>query len=448
MTKFLNISTDNTLGGNSPSDDVVSSQKAIKTALDAKLDKSSTATVVYGTNSSGNQTTYSIASSATATTVAFRGTGGVLKVGTPTANTHAATKKYVDDIVAAKQDTLVSGTNIKTINNQSILGSGNIDTSGSGGGYHPNILSWEWDDHLRNDAQWLRADTFSWQDGGVYEAAYQHLADDITGKTLQSETISGTTIQFYVADDGHKICPASEESNVVAIYTATGVAWYYIIDTTNQRFKLPRTKYGVVGMRDGVGNYVPESLPDHNHSITTYSALYPWAGNAGSTWQGTKDGVTGNASASNSVYQDGAPVQQRATQMCLYFYVGEFTQTALENTAGLNAELFNDKADVDFNNTQMIDYVIEFQRPTAANNHTWYRKYKSGWVEQGGRATTSSVSFPVTMADTNYQVMMTQTGGSSAYAAEPINHSTTGFTYWQYQSVYSAYWQVSGMAAN
>ena len=30
MTKFLNISTDNTLGGNSPSDEVVSSQKAIK----------------------------------------------------------------------------------------------------------------------------------------------------------------------------------------------------------------------------------------------------------------------------------------------------------------------------------------------------------------------------------------------------------------------------------
>ena len=32
MTKFLNISTDNTLGGNSPSDEVVSSQKAIKEA--------------------------------------------------------------------------------------------------------------------------------------------------------------------------------------------------------------------------------------------------------------------------------------------------------------------------------------------------------------------------------------------------------------------------------
>lgn len=36
--------------------------------------------------------------------------------------------------LGAKQDQLVSGTNIKTINNQSILGSGNIDIQGGGGG--------------------------------------------------------------------------------------------------------------------------------------------------------------------------------------------------------------------------------------------------------------------------------------------------------------------------
>ena len=40
-------------------------------------------------------------------------------------------KNYVDTSVATKQDTLVSGTNIKTINNESILGSGNITVEGS-----------------------------------------------------------------------------------------------------------------------------------------------------------------------------------------------------------------------------------------------------------------------------------------------------------------------------
>ena len=45
----------------------------------------------------------------------------------------AANKKYVDDSVYTKQDTLISGTNIKTINNQSLLGSGNITIEGGGG---------------------------------------------------------------------------------------------------------------------------------------------------------------------------------------------------------------------------------------------------------------------------------------------------------------------------
>ena len=41
---------------------------------------------------------------------------------------------YVNDKIGNKQDTLVSGTNIKTINNQSILGAGNITIEGGGGG--------------------------------------------------------------------------------------------------------------------------------------------------------------------------------------------------------------------------------------------------------------------------------------------------------------------------
>lgn len=40
----------------------------------------------------------------------------------------------------AKQDTLVSGTNIKTINNQSLLGSGNITIEGGSGGGQTNVI--------------------------------------------------------------------------------------------------------------------------------------------------------------------------------------------------------------------------------------------------------------------------------------------------------------------
>jgi hypothetical protein len=43
------------------------------------------------------------------------------------------TKTQVDTALGGKQATLVSGTNIKTINNESILGSGNIEIQGGGG---------------------------------------------------------------------------------------------------------------------------------------------------------------------------------------------------------------------------------------------------------------------------------------------------------------------------
>lgn len=61
---------------------------------------------------------------------------------------------------------------------------------------------------------------------------------------------------------------------------------------------------------------------------------------------------------------------------------------------------------------EFIDAVVAFQRPTAENNYTWFRKYASGWVEQGGLFTVSVssrfgyvfVPLAVTMADNKYNV--------------------------------------------
>ena len=51
------------------------------------------------------------------------------------------TQTEIDTALVGKQATLVSGTNIKTINNNSILGSGNINISG--GGSADIVTSWE-----------------------------------------------------------------------------------------------------------------------------------------------------------------------------------------------------------------------------------------------------------------------------------------------------------------
>lgn len=273
-----------------------------------------------------------------------------------------ALKSYVDNHHdATKQDTLVSGTNIKTINGENVLGSGDLKLST----YHPPLLSCMWSDHLLNDIQWLRADTFSWQDGNVYETVYNTIEEEYS--TGIEETEDGITFRRSV--NGYKIADATQEQAILNKYNTTGIAWYYLRDGVNKRFKLPRTKWGFKGLRGDVGTNVEESLPNikgtfklagqniNNSTFDGFSGAfynqYPYTGN----YQ-NPTGVSGtggampafDASRSSSTYKDGAPVQERATQMYLYFYVGEYAQTAIEQTAGLNTELFNGKVDLNASN--------------------------------------------------------------------------------------------------
>lgn len=339
----------------------------------------------------------------------------------------------------------------------------------AGGRQATPLLSFMWADHILDDISWLRADTFSWQSGAVYQAAYQHLANDIDGKLLQSETVGGTTIQFYLADDGHKICPESEMNNVIAIYNAVGVAWYYIIDTVNKQFKLPRIDpvleelvYQISAFGDGdylrfmssdgsnKGSYInsrTESLGSQTGWLRTYNS-------------GGGLVNLGNMKLSDVKGQSGIKVEKDTIfsgKKYLYFYVGNFTQTALENTAGITAETLNDKVDKGHQ-------VIEFQAPTAENNYTWYRKYADGWVEQGGyiagnvtnsNDATFSVNLVVQMQ--NDQYTLTDSWGYSDIANQngkiALTAKTT--TYFSYRTISLAgnarfqkfSWQVSGMAA-
>lgn len=226
------------------------------------------------------------------------------------------------------------------------------------------LLTFKWSDHIINSMEWLRADTFSWQSGAVYVAAYNHLVKDVQGKEYISETIEGHTIWYRLADDGHKIVTQASDydgsANVNYIYEDTGVAWYYILDTENQRFKLPRTKYGIVGLRDVVGKYVEAGLPDITGSISSNnwagsasasSALYP----SGSGQNSLADGwgvntINIKASRNNPIYGKSTTVQPPATQMYLYFYVGEYSQSAIEQTAGITSEQLNQKLDLDVGN--------------------------------------------------------------------------------------------------
>lgn len=132
---------------------------------------------------------------------------------------------------------------------------------------------------------------------------------------------------------------------------------------------------------------------------------------------------------------------------------------------GAMAEALNDKADRDLRNVDTTsggDAVVEYQAPTSANDYTWYRKYASGWVEQGGLFTNSArltqITFPVVMADTDYCALSNLQYGDSGWSATVTtciaknSRTTTGLQILcYYNSSYNTgpiCWQVSGMATS
>ena len=330
-----------------------------------------------------------------------------------------------------------------------------------GGGASLPILMAMWSDHIINDMSWLRADTFSWQSGDVYKAAYEHLvgefnsgkkyyawaglelaltfyterevplAGDIlytTGLTEDewteygvlvsdydgsgylyvssqrldvmrsenkdivrgsSDTIGDITITYCLAEDGHKICLPDQESNLSALYEQTGSADYYLLDTENKQFKLPRKQkrklIQAVKNDDGTWyNLYSDGWVEQGGTASSGSSsvVFPVAfsgttyyfnadlesGGTGTTLHAISSGYT---TTGCTVKEGQSGVAQRALtanakwfacgytaesayasagMRLEYYYVGNFEQSAIEQTAGLNAELFNGKADVDLNN--------------------------------------------------------------------------------------------------
>ena len=308
-----------------------------------------------------------------------------------------------------------------------------------------NLLDFKWADHLLNDIQWLRADTFSWQDGNVYSAAYTHLVNDIAGVSPSTETIAGHTITYYEAADGHKIVLANQASVVANIYGATGAAWYFILDTTNERFKLPRVNpdrerllqtIGVrgngiaIGFTDNDSNAALQS--NANGTLVSNQTLY--GSNTGTAYTNLTSitsnkalGIVKDVSKSGLITDLSSTTSVFAGKKHLYFYVGEYTREAYVQTAGLNSELFDGKMDSD---------TIHIEETWHNANGDWYNVYSNGFCEQGGQdeitntvsATAKTINLHKEYKDTKYTVIYqptTSSTGSINFLYANIKEKTT-----------------------
>lgn len=209
-----------------------------------------------------------------------------------------------------------------------------------------------------------------------------------------------------------------------------------------------------------IGDYLAPALPNITGQFSATrgaaeSGAFTSGGqkDLGQPWDGRGLGssyVNFNASDSSAVYQNDATVQPNAVR---YRAMVQLAISASDQALATCTSVMSQVA----SNTSAIngaDYVVASQLPTALNNYTWYRKYKSGWVEQGGVTSTDGTqTLPVEMADTNYTALRTNENGRAGTAA---NELYTSITQKATTSIYLSLdaniapvsWEVKGVAAS
>lgn len=253
-----------------------------------------------------------------------------------------------------------------------------------------------WSDHLFNDASYLRADTFSWHDGGVYVAAYNELEKEYNKGT---EEVEGDIV-FKRGENGYKICSADQEEALANLYAITGVAWYYIIDTANKRFKLPRKLSEALNLESTypvMGNGMTLGLTEGTHNVGLYHDTTSgviarqdrYGTDVGSSADTTATldayksvGVTTDASKSGIIADLSSIGYKEATEYkYLYFYVGNYFRTQTEINIGEMAEKVNS---LKVNNPFFLGMSQYFE--SEPNNDSWLKsdgEFHDGTVHKG-----------------------------------------------------------------
>ena len=279
------------------------------------------------------------------------------------------TASDVQTAIAGKQDTLVSGTNIKTINSNSILGSGNLNIDGlpSQTGQSGKFLSTD-----GTNPSWQNVDALPSQTG----QSGKYLTTDGTNPswntiTAPSVDVDGKSITKNASDELQTIGVINQNDTTTAlkVWHGTQAAYdamlshdantrYYtdgglsvslldvlypvgsIYITTNSSCPLSTLIAGSTwvlvgqdrvlqgaGTRGVVGTTLNESLPNIKGYMSNWasnvntgsatSALYGTTDNTGARRDSTStatgcSGINFDASRSSSTYQDNAPVQPDA----------------------------------------------------------------------------------------------------------------------------------------
>jgi hypothetical protein len=153
----------------------------------------------------------------------------------------------------------------------------------------------------------------------------KHCYNIVNGEIVWKGILEGAKHQ-----NGHIYYDISQKNYIDDIYSELKIAWFYGLDTENERVFLPRNDYFFQnGNQENVGNFVEAGLPDHNHNVVAFYWNYPGVAEEG---RGSPDYgnhlslTTTNASQSNPIYGNSDTVQPPSTKLAVYMVVGNTVQ--------------------------------------------------------------------------------------------------------------------------
>lgn len=279
-----------------------------------------------------------------------------------------------------------------------------------------------------------------------------------TGETIASANTIYPEFYNWVSAHTELQCTSEEYESSLSTY---GECPKYVV--SNGSLRLPKlTNYiKMANTTDGI-TQGEAGLPNITGDFNTGGVWTRYARGAFKvpTAEVGGDGPSGNgsnqtrytfdASRSSSVYGKSDTVTPASTT--LYPWVVAYTAAIPASTAQAAEfqEGLSGKADANLGNIPTnYDYVVESYK----DGNNWYRKYKSGWLEQGGPAQSNGIS-PITVsllkpfANTTYWAFATlEQDSTSNVCGQKYKSSATTTSFQTYLQQGSGWWYASGQGA-
>lgn len=226
-------------------------------------------------------------------------------------NVYTAYTASTDTAIQGKQDTLVSGTNIKTINNESLLGSGNITIQGGGGGgkaieagKNISITTGETADTINCTLPCYRDSGNIWTMFGYSSSTYSNNSSNATDSVYigYRNEIKNTNISYKTYSN----IIIGWNNKLDSYYNAYGVGYNVVVGEFNtlsgsnnirESYVIGRYNKGyasdefICGWSNEARNYYETSFGHYNNSVSGS----PIFGNSGNTLFSVGNGTANNA---------------------------------------------------------------------------------------------------------------------------------------------------------